>query len=375
MEKYKNLYITEVLILLIYIVLKLLCINQPFFLQYFDAIYFCLIFIYFYFKYGIARDKNYYTKISVRYIIIFLLLYVLIIYGLVLFMGFTKTIYDNSLVGILKNALPITILVIFRELTRFIVAYNSKKNMKPIILLTIIYILFDCFSGFVSSSFNSFYNIFQLVCLTILPSISKHMLLSYLTYKINCFPSLVYSLPMEVLIYVLPFFPNLGDYLTAVISLFLPFCIYLFIKKLLSYDEKEVLKIHGLFIKIFMIITITFLIIIIILVSGIFKYKMIAIASDSMNPIYYRGDAIIYEKVSLDELQKNDILVFEYNNSVVTHRIINIIEENGQKYFQTKGDNNSKADLNLVSMNDVLGKVKYIVKYIGFPTVWFNETF
>lgn len=375
MEKNKNLYITEVLILLIYIVLKLLCMNQPFFLQYFDAIYFCLIFIYFYFKYGIARDKNYYTKISVRYVIIFLLLYVLIIYGLGLFMGFTKTIYDNSLVGILKNALPITILVIFRELTRFIVAYNSKKNMKPIILLTIIYILFDFFNGFVSSSFNSFYNIFQFVCLIILPSISKHMLLSYLTYKINYFPSLIYSLPMEVLIYVLPFFPNLGDYLTAVTLLFLPFCIYLFIKKLLSYDEKEVLKIHGLFIKIFMIITITFLIIIIILVSGIFKYKMIAIASDSMNPVYYRGDAIIYEKVSIDELQKNDILVFEYNNSVVTHRIINIIEEDGQKYFQTKGDNNEQADMNLVSIEDVLGKVKYIVKYIGFPTVWFNEKF
>ena len=162
---------------------------------------------------------------------------------------------------------------------------------------------------------------------------------------------------MEVLIYVLPFFPNLGDYLTAVTSLFLPFCIYLFIKKLLSYDEKEVLKIHGLFIKIFMIITITFLIIIIILVSGIFKYKMIAIASDSMNPVYYRGDAIIYEKVSIDELQKNDILVFEYNNSVVTHRIINIIEEDGQKYFQTKGDNNEQADMNLVSMEDVLEQI------------------
>ena len=375
MEKYKNLYFTEVLMLLIYIVLKILCMNQPFFLQYFDAIYFCLIFIYFYFKYGIARDKNYYTKISVRYIVIFLLLYVLIIYGLGLFMGFTKTIYDNSLVGILKNVLPITILVIFRELTRFIVAYNSKKNIKPIILLTIIYILFDCFNGFVSSSFNSFYNIFQFVCLTILPSISKHMLLSYLTYKINCFPSLIYSLPMEVLIYVLPFFPNLGDYLTAVISLFLPFCIYLFIKKLLSYDEKEVLKIHGLFIKVFMIITITFLIITIILVSGIFKYKMIAIASDSMNPIYYRGDAIIYEKVSIDDLQKNDILVFKYNNSVITHRVINIIEEDGQKYFQTKGDNNEQADMNLVSIEDVLGKVRYIVKYIGYPTVWFNEKF
>ncbi len=79
MKRYKELYITEILICIIYVLLKFVIVNCYLFLNsYFDAIYFFIIFIYFYFKYEIARDKNYYTKISVRYIIIFLLSYVLI---------------------------------------------------------------------------------------------------------------------------------------------------------------------------------------------------------------------------------------------------------------------------------------------------------
>ena len=142
-------------------------------------------------------------------------------------------------------------------------------------------------------------------------------------------------------------------------------------KKMFSYEEKEMAPLNRLLIKVLSMILTMFLIFIVALISGIFKYKMIAIGSDSMNPIYYRGDAIIYEKDT--DIKKGDILVFEYNNSIITHRVINIIEEDGTKYFQTKGDNNDNPDLNLTSAEDVLGKVRFIVKYIGFPTIWFSE--
>ena len=372
MKRYKELYITEILICIIYVLLKFVIVNRYLFLNsYFDAIYFFIIFIYFYFKYGIARDKNYYTKISVRYIIIFLLSYVLIIYGAGLFFGFVNSIYDNSLKGILINTLPVIVSIIFRELVRFIVCYNSKKNIKPIIFLTIIYICFDLFNGVFTSSISSFYNLFQFMCLTVLPSVAKHMLLSYISYKINFIPALVYSLPMEVVPFILPFYPDLGNYLTAVIAILLPFLIYIFLKKMFSYEEKEMAPLNRLLIKVLSMILTMFLIFIVALISGIFKYKMIAIGSDSMNPIYYRGDAIIYEKNT--DIKKGDILVFEYNNSIITHRVINIIEEDGTKYFQTKGDNNDNPDLNLTPAEDVLGKVRFIVKYIGFPTIWFSE--
>lgn len=375
-KKYKDLYIIEILILVLYLFGKFLIINNYFFLlQYFDLIFYLLLFVFLYFKYGIARDNNYLTKISVRYVIISLLSYILIIYGFGLFTGFTKSIYDISFLGVIRNVFPVILSVIFRELIRFSVAYNSKKDIKPFVLLTIIYIVIDILNLSFGSSFATFYQIFQFVCLIVLPAIAKQMLLSYITYNINYIPSMIYSLAFEVAPFVLPIYPDLGDYLNAVIGLLFPFLVFFAIKKLVNYKEKTVIKVRGYFFKIMVIPLIAFLLVIIFLVSGLFSYKMIAIGSDSMNPIYYRGDAVIYQKTDAQNIKKGDILVFEYNSSVITHRVVNIINNGGTLYFQTKGDNNEKADLELVNEDNVLGKVRYIVKYVGYPTVWLNEKF
>ena len=375
-KKYKDLYITEVFIIILYLVFKILVMNRYFFLlQYYDLIFYLLFFIYFCFKYGIPREKNYLTRISVRYVVIVLLSYVLIIYGLGLFTGFTKSIYNMSLLGIFKNIFPIVFAVIFKEIIRYVVAYNSKKDVKPIIFLTVIYILVDIVNGSFGMSFNSFYQVFHFVCLTILPSIAKQALLSYITYYVNFIPSLIYALVFEIAPFVLPIYPALGDYLNAVISIIVPFIVFVTIKKWVNYHDKTTIKVRGYFVKLMIIPVTLFLIIIILLVSGLFNYKMIAIGSDSMNPTYYRGDAIIYEKTKPGDIKKKDILVFEYNHSVITHRVVNITKKNGQLMFQTKGDNNEKADLELTSEENVLGKVKYIVKYVGYPTIWINEKF
>lgn len=375
-KKYRDLYITEVFIIILYLVFKILVMNRYFFLlQYFDLIFYLLFFIYFYVKYGIPREKNYLTRISVRYIVIVLLSYVLIIYGLGLFTGFTKSIYNSSFLGIIKNIFPIVFAVLFKEIIRYSVAYNSRKNVKPIIFLTVIYIIFDILNGSFGVSFTSFYQVFQFVCLTILPSIAKQSLLSYITYNVNLIPSFIYALVFEVAPFILPIYPDLGDYLNAILSLLLPFIVFVTVRKMVNYNEKTVIKVRGYFVKLMVIPISLFLGAIILLVSGLFNYKMIAIGSDSMNPIYYRGDAVIYEKVKPDDINKGDILVFEYNHSVITHRVISITKKNDQLFFQTKGDNNANADVELTSGENVLGKVKYIVKYIGYPTVWINEKF
>ena len=375
-KKYRDLYITEIFIIVLYLLLKLFVLNRYFFLlRYFDFIFYLFVFIYFYFKYGFPREKNYLTRISVRYIIIALLSYVLIVYGLGLFTGFTKSIYDTSIFGIIKNIFPLVLATLFKEFIRYSVAYNSKKSIKPIIFLTIVFILIDVVNGVYGASFTSFYQVFRFICLTILPSICKHLLLSYIVYNINFIPAIIYSLVFEVAPFILPIYPDLGDYLNAVIALVFPFFVFSTIKKMVNYNEKAVIKVKGYFVKLMVIPVTLFLGAIILLISGLFSYKMIAIGSDSMNPVYYRGDAIIYEKVEPSKIKKGDILVFEYNHAVITHRVVNIVKKNGLMFFQTKGDNNKKADLELTSEEDVLGKVKYIVKYIGYPTVLINEKF
>ena len=108
-------------------------------------------------------------------------------------------------------------------------------------------------------------------------------------------------------------------------------------------------------------------------ISGIFKYQIIAIASNSMKPVYEKGDAVIIEKKKPDQIKEQDILAFKKNNIYITHRVIEIIKNENNYNFITKGDNNKEIDKYKVTEKEAIGTVKYIIKYIGFPTIWFND--
>ena len=372
--KYKITSLIILIILILYLIVKYLVLQYNALLYtYFDLFFYFLCFLVIIKIYGIPRNKNYLTRISTRYIIILLLFYVLIIYLLGCFVGFLNNVYRHDLLGIIDNIWPLVSVILFREFIRFSIANQSRINKQPYIILTIAYIIIDIFNVYIISDLNSFYIIFNFVCLNVLPSIARHLILSYMTYNVSINISLIYSLVLEIGPMIVPIVPNLGNYLNAILYILVPFVTYLIIKKIVLYKEKAALKTRGYLIKLTSIPIIIFLLVIISLVSGIFNYKMIAIATDSMNPIYYRGDAIIYEKNT--DIHEGDILVFEYNSRVITHRVIDIIEDGNQLLYQTKGDNNNAADLNLVSEEDVLGKVKYIVKYIGYPTVLLSEIF
>ena len=341
--------------------------------QIFLTLYFGIIFLIFKFSFGIPRDRKVLNKICFRYVFVILLSYIIVIYMLGLFTGFTTNVYSLRIFDVIKNILPIIFFVIFRELIRHIIAFQSKKKIGPIIILTIIYIIIDILPMILLTKFTNHYNVFTFITVYCIELIGREVLSSYLVYYTGIYPSLLYNIIFAIAPYILPIYPNLGNYLNAILGLLLPFIIYIIIKKWINYNNKgtkdfAIVKIIGIPILIFSLL-------IVILTSGIFKYQLIAIASDSMNPIYYRGDAVIYEKVNVGEIKEGDILVFTKNSSIITHRVIKVIDDNDNLKFQTKGDNNENVDFDYTDENQVLGIVKYIVKYVGLPTIWFNETF
>jgi signal peptidase len=76
---------------------------------------------------------------------------------------------------------------------------------------------------------------------------------------------------------------------------------------------------------------------------------------------YKIGDIITYKEVS----EKTG---FEFSRTI-THRIIDIQEDDGKKYFITKGDANQLPDPQRVSENEILGKVAFIFPYLGYVTL------
>lgn len=104
-------------------------------------------------------------------------------------------------------------------------------------------------------------------------------------------------------------------------------------------------------------------------VPSIFGYKPFIVLSGSMETEIFRGDLIIVKNTNPKDLKINDVIAFrDAEDTVTTHRIIDIIEKDENIYFVTKGDNNSSQDQNLVELKDVEGL--YITKITGLGNVF-----
>lgn len=105
-------------------------------------------------------------------------------------------------------------------------------------------------------------------------------------------------------------------------------------------------------------------------VVNVAGYSIMSVLTGSMEPDYKVGDIVIVKKTDTDELKNKDVITFyssdpDMEGQIVTHRIIDITEENGQRLFETKGDNNKIADLEKVEEKDVIGKVEGRIPYVG----------
>lgn len=100
-------------------------------------------------------------------------------------------------------------------------------------------------------------------------------------------------------------------------------------------------------------------------IPSLFGYKAFAIVSGSMEPTLKIGDLIIIKEAKQTEIKEQDIISFSEKNSIITHRVVKIIEESGQKLYQTKGDNNNSNDDKMPTYNEIEGVYKFRVPFIG----------
>ena len=96
-----------------------------------------------------------------------------------------------------------------------------------------------------------------------------------------------------------------------------------------------------------------------------FGYKNFIIVSKSMENTINKNDVIIIREVQKDEIHKDDIIAFFQNNEVITHRIVDIVEDNGVTKYLTKGDNNLHEDKDLVTYEQIEGKYQFKISGFG----------
>lgn len=107
------------------------------------------------------------------------------------------------------------------------------------------------------------------------------------------------------------------------------------------------------------------------LISGVrlFGFQVYGVLTGSMEPSYPTGSLIYVRPVDAAELRVNDVITFSQSSGVVvTHRIVEVVRDESNPYvvrYRTKGDANNAADANLVSSDNIIGKVSFSVPVLG----------
>lgn len=109
-------------------------------------------------------------------------------------------------------------------------------------------------------------------------------------------------------------------------------------------------------------------------IASLFGYKAFVISSGSMEPTLNIGDIVITKETKQEQIQKNNIITFMEDGYTVTHRVADIIEKDGDTYYQTKGDNNNTYDAELVKYEDIEGVYVFKINSIGNIVVYAQST-
>lgn len=304
-------------------------------------------------------------------------LYLMLYYLSGLWFGFTKTGYGLKLDILIRLAVPIATIIVTTELLRFVV--RAQKSKLGDVLVYLICLAADVVTQSGLAGIQSFATFMDVVALTLFPGILYHLLYHYLSARYGYWPSLAYRLLTVVTFYLIPYGSAISDSLIALVNLFIPIGLYLFIDSLYEKKKKYALGNTNRWVRYasraLSVLVILIMLGTVMLVSNHFRYGALVIATESMTGELNRGDTALFEQCDDETIVKGQVIVFEKNNSKIIHRVIDIQIINGEYRYFTKGDANEDADAGYVTRAELVGVVRAKIPYIGYPTLWLRSLF
>ena len=364
-------------ILLMELTLVLISLIAFLFMKNFSQFYYSLCFIFplvlSYKLFGWYKRTEKDSKDVLLTILIYTTSYYLITYLLGYFTGFLKSSYSQNIVGILKNISSYCFWIGIIESIRWIIIKKTKYQNKIVLIgLVLSLTMVEWCTKSTLSSLQSKKEILDYL-FQILPILSKNILLTTIMYETSIFNGINYRLIMEIPPFIIPIIPNFGEYLNILISMLFPLGLEKQIQKIITQGKRKNIISRDINkqkkrIQLEKKIIIGLLLISILLVSGKLRYYALTIGSDSMKNTINKGDIVILDKKK-ENIQEGDIIAYWKDGRIIVHRVVQVIE----KKYRTKGDNNTTTDEWTIYPDDIVGKVKIRLKYLGWPTVKLNE--
>ena len=321
------------------------------------------------------KENRKLKRTIMTYTLIAILVYIIVYMLSGLFVTFGKNPYSTTPIGLLHNLWITGTVLIAKEIIRYKLINNVYEKDKNVIavLITVIYVVIDIeMAKFINTDITAF-SVVKYSVQTVFPNIAKNMLFSYIAISGNYTSSILYQLVTNLYYWISPILPNSPWVMSAIIDITIPVILFLYIRytknKLEIFRNKEKIinsnprNIIPLVVMI--ILAIWFAI-------GIFPIKPVAIASGSMEDELHIGDIAIIQKCNANDINVGDIIEYQMDGYTVIHRVIQKNQKKGEFYFTTKGDNNNTPDDKKVSEEQLIGKLIFKIRYLGYPAIWLH---
>ena len=378
MQKSKNITIAIIILMLIYGLLanlKLVFNINAIYLYIINPLFWITLAVFLKIAIGKSYQKSKIKKEVIQYILIAVIIYILTYMISGLFITFGNNPYFTTVKGFLINLWMFGTVIISKEYIRYRLINNVYENDKKeiAILVSLIYIIIEIeLNKYINTKITLLFALKD-ICQNLIPLIAKNVLYSYISMKSDWKPASIYELFTKLYLWLSPILPNALWIMVAIIETTIPTILFFYIRyansknsEIKSRQEIEnVNPKNSIPLVVLVILVIWFTI-------GVFPIKPIAVASGSMEKELYVGDVVIVKKCNANDIVNGDIIQYQMKGYTVIHRVIEKKQKNGEYYFTTKGDNNPSEDKESVKEDQVLGKVIFKVKYLGYPAIWLN---
>ena len=271
---------------------------------------------------------------------IFSLIFIIIYFYLGFCFGFSKNPYRQDWLSRIQN-LGITLLPILGiEGIRILLSMHGKKTVWHGTLISFFLFLLEFLYHTLFTSILSKEAFFQYFFSTLLPLFGNSILYTYFTFKKSYVLSFTDRLWQEGTIFFFPILANLDWFMKGFLLLLKSTLLYLYEKyrmkrekKWINWNRRNNISLLGY------AFTLSFVTILFSFMVGLFNYQPIAILSNSMFPIYERGDILIYhrrKKEELKDLPLQTIIVYQAKDRIVAHRIVQKEKKNDIIYAKKK---------------------------------------
>ena len=285
--------------------------------------------------------------------------------------GFYQSSYKLSFINVLIYVIPIAgSIFAFEYIRTALLSYDSKL----VDVLTFISgVLVEILIVSALTTISGFNQFMDMIALTFVPAIVSNVLYNYLSKTYGFVPNMTYRLITSLYLYIIPVVPNVPESIYALMKLAVPLLLMFMIKALFEKEKKMALEkkntwatvLYGLVFASVLSTTLIF--------SNQFTYGAVVIATESMTGELNKGDIVFYKQYEGEPISEEQIILFKQGEGVFVHRVVEIMDINGELRYYTKGDFNEDRDGGYRVNDDIVGITTLKLPYVGYVTLWLRE--